>query len=1427
MAFFCSNDSTFGPRSQCRPFDFTIVFEFSVLSLLPSLLFGLYTGYKILCRPRFNAKSSYTPIDIIKTAVILLDVSCHLLALVSWVVLAHSSMHLAQKVVLAAILANLVTSIITAILILGFRDNSKHPFGHSLCLLVIILLSTTQVRTFVSMRSQLSVFFLVTFLGGYCTRVLVLITLNLLVTDGKFLAPSPETAGIISRLFILWALPMIWKGRHANLQIDDLEELHTSLSSTALFQMLKTSWNHPKTVVDDKPRLDKALIHAFLPYILSPVLPGLVRAVGQGLQPLLVLASLKFIQSYSSGAKPQPAEYGFALVGAFALVYFSLSASSALYYTAVFRTATQLRAALIQAIYRKTIHLSAGSVTNPDGHHPVNLISSDVEQIVTHIDPLHQIWISCIVLVIGVVILYTQIRVSFVSTVIVIIVILILLPWLSRPISARSARSSVIVDYRIRLIFGIINQIRGIKLNGYEPELLTKIGDTRKRETAAKRHTWVQWGKIVALTSITSNMLSLATLGTYAIVSLYSTGIDALGTSRLFTVYTVMSVIAAPLLQAGQYWPGVVEAYQSIERIGIYLRYAESHHRPSSAHLSLSVHDKEGESGFFSKGHLLEDPVDSEVVFDNATIGWGEKIVLQNLNLRIALNRCTMIIGRVASGKSTLLATLLGESTVLSGGVTYPWACSTISYCSQKPWIQSSRSLAENILFVSPMDPDWYKVVVEACALDADFANMVEGDQSSANKLSGGQQARIALARALYARNDIFILDDPLSALDGHTSVHVFNALFGPQGLLQGKTVVLSTNHAPHLQAADVIVEINSETGITSYSSSSGKTPWPSSITTGKDETGTQNVNTLEVKEALDHEIDDSGIEVVNSGAIGFRTYAHYSGAAGYHRIAIYFLSLLLAVTLQTTTPVYLQFWSSYNDRHQTANADLSTQKATLGKYLGGYAAFEGLFSIAVSANFFYTMLVVIPHASINLHASALSAVLASPLGFFTATPTGQIISRFSQDISLIDSYFPIAMYDLTYQGLGIIGSIVLLVIAVPYLIIVVVIVALVCYLVQKLYIATSRQLRRLDLASNSPLYTLMSETLTIDGLFTIRAAGAQEALINRSTYLLSASQRTFHYNNVTRTWLNTVIATLTAIINTFVMLIAVLGRHSTQTVSLQESVNLLLVSLAAAEVSAVAVERNLQYTQLTPEESMSEAMQHSSANGWSAMGDINFDKVTARYDGHDNPVLQEVSFRIPSGTHTALCGRTGSGKSTGFDGQVTSSIALQDLRNNIAIVTQDPFVLDSTLRENLNVFGKLTDEEIWSALEAVQLKNTTLSFKDKLDQKLSSSGTDFSRGQMQLLALARALLRKNKIVILDEATANLDMQTDRMIQEVIRSAFKDVTVVTIAHRIYTIADYDQVIVLDHGRVVELGRPVDMLANTDGPLAQLFSHSSS
>ncbi|SJL11398.1 uncharacterized protein ARMOST_14801 [Armillaria ostoyae] len=719
------------------------------------------------------------------------------------------------------------------------------------------------------------------------------------------------------------------------------------------------------------------------------------------------------------------------------------------------------------------------------------------------------------------------------------------------------------------------------------------------------------------------------------------------------------------------------------------------------------------------------------------------------------------------------------------------------------------------------MDLPWYQAVINACALDVNLTSIPGGDSSLAKGLSGGQKARIALARAVYARTDFVILDDVLAALDATTSAHIFSSLFGPHGLLRGSTVVMTTNHIPYLQHADWIITLGDgkivEQGTFSDLSASpggiGHLIRDGTITALADQAATVTGQSSDGADILNESDKDDAakeeIEATQSRNATLRTYMHYAQGAGYDRMLIYIIFLAVTVGIQIVTPVYLQLW---------AEANSGGTYPHLGQYLGGYAGIEVAYAIAFTVMFYYFIMIIVPEASTKLHAGQVEAVMNEPMSFFDGTTAGRIISRFSQDIFILDFEFPLAMHDAGYECTRLFGSTILMVAAVPYLVIPLIFVAFTGYLVQlKFYLV-------------SYFETTSSTGPYLEGTFihpVSRNIGAQQSIDN--TRHTSAS--VFYKAEL----LATCTVSKAVLFHQYRLTVAgndnrigLLAVALTQAVSLQDIINLVLTSWTQLEIAAVAVERNLEFTNLEPKEQSLD--QGDPADKWPSIGQITFEDIVARYKPDVDPTLKGITFNVPGGSKLGICGRTGSGKSTiilvllralDVEGEISidnvqiSSISRRCLRRAVTVVAQDPLVTDGSVRENLDITGMLSDSEIWAVCEAVQLKDVVNGFHEKLDHPLTSHGHELSQGQMQLLALARASLRHAKIVVLDEAMGRLDAETDRAVQRIIRDHFRDSTVITVAHRVSTITDYEQVIVMDRGSVSEKGDPQDLLT-TEG-----------
>ncbi|KAJ7477237.1 P-loop containing nucleoside triphosphate hydrolase protein [Mycena galericulata] len=1483
-----------GPQSLCRSFDFTVTFEASILLILPSSIFICFAvPYIWLTKPWRNfdvrAAKNFRSITILASSLLLICAA--ILSLASWLQipspsLPSSTIHL----VTSALIFILISSCLFVIVSLAAISSKTVAFFLAMYQFLSLILQTAPLRTFMLYGDRAtSTFFPVSFALLFGTTALVVLGLSI---------PGPSVAnrlsegdGLFNHLFVLWAVPLMWKGRKPDSTLD--YELHPEMDSIELYRRFKIAWDREMKLHPFHPLLVRALFRAFYPTFLSTVPPAMIRALTQVVQPLLVNAAIKFVSSYATGSRPEPGQWGWALAGTFALMFLALSGATSLYFYSIAKTGGYIRGALIEAMFRKALVLRADSVTDATGGDPMNLMSSDVERITTHLDMCHQIWSSFIIIILGLYILYSQLGLGpLVSALPIIFLVIILTPVLSRKIGPLEEDITALCDKRVRLVTSILRQIKGVKLAALEPEVENRVGAARTAELGARKRFWDRFAIVVSVTNTTLNMLSLFALGTYSIISFLGHG-PPLSTARLFTAYTTLTIISASLFAIGQGLPAVSQAYVSVQRIERYLSSPDSEHHGDRDSISDSKEaPKSLEPLFQPSEKMTEDlnppsvfihlegittslsvPVRGErepkLVFDSARVAWGEKVVLDRLDATICLGQLTMLIGRVGSvsanlyrfalieysfkGKSTLLATMLGETSILSGHVYFPPEFRRgIAYCSQSPWLQGSLSVRDNILFAASMDQAWYDRVISACALDTDFGPTPGGDLVLARSLSGGQRARVALARAVYSRLEVIILDDVFAALDGNTSSAIFNALLGTDGLLRGKTVILATNQFSQLKHSDWIIALHESN---EFQQGTYAQFLASNTITGsliRDNIHRHSVDdqilTVE-RESVDQatedleetEIDEPEPLEMDLGHTTRQTYLHYMRSVGWDRMALYAVLLLVAIAIQVATPVFLQIWSTFNDTHTTLAA-----RNRMGIFLGSYAIFEVLYSIAITALFYYVIMAVTLRASSNLHAGIFSSLMKTSIEFFDTTNAGQIISRFSQDIFVLDDLFPISFYDFGYQLMRLIGSAILMIVSVPYLAAVVAIVVIIAYVVQKFYLATAKRLRRLDLSSKGPLYTLFQETIDFNGLLTIRAASTGNRLIQSNSMLLAKSQRPFYLTTITSVWFAATIGVMTATVNTAIVILAVATRRSTnagllavgltQAVSLQDTITLMLTSWTQLEISAVALERNLEYSNLVPEQDTQPDQDSAPDAAWPSQGDVKFTDVFAQYTLQGAPVLCGISFHARPGTKLGIVGRSGGGKSTLLmallralytEGEILiddidiKNIPRHHLRKNITVIPQDPFVLAGTVRENVDIAGSKTDADIWNALEIVQLKPTITALNGGLDHELTPSGRALSQGQLQLLAMARAVLCGSTICIFDEPTANIDPETDALIQNVVRSSFQHCTIFAIVHRLENIGDFDQVIVLDAGQIVERGKPSELLQQPDSLFRQL------
>jgi len=737
-----------------------------------------------------------------------------------------------------------------------------------------------------------------------------------------------------------------------------------------------------------------------------------------------------------------------------------------------------------------------------------------------------------------------------------------------------------------------------------------------------------------------------------------------------------------------------------------------------------------------------------------------------------------------------------------------------------------------------------------------------------------------------------YLLDDPLSAVDAHVGRSLFRNCI--RGLLRSKCVLLVTHALEYLPACDniVVIEkgmIQDQGSYTQVSANQNgvlagllKAQKEAKAQQAQSESPLTPLTPLEQSESAEPKetaispssepVKDDVPSVPNPAIVSSETtssiqstpqsgskrvgeltteenrvkgqvkssvYLLYFAAAGGIWIV---LLVLFAFLIAEVTRVFNTWWVTYwsNDR---------AHREPLW-YVGIYAALALLSIILMGVRYmalYFTGL----KASHKLHDGLLQGIMRSPMSFFDQTPLGRITNRISKDIYTVDKTLPAAFGSLLSCLFSVLATLVVILIATPWFIIVLIPLSFYYLYEQRFYIHSSREIKRLDSISRSPIYANFGETL--DGTSVIRAYEAQPRFIEKNYALLDNNQRAYFIISSANCWLGLRLEFAGTIIIGAAVLLAVLGKDPSNatftamaamaisySLDTTQSLNWVVRMATEMETQIVAVERIEEYTDL-PSEAPAHIPETAPDPSWPTHGDIQIEELTMRYRPELEPVLKHLNLHIDPGEKVGVVGRTGAGKSSlvlclmriielesgriVIDGVDIKQLGLEDLRSHIAIIPQEPLLFSGTVRSNLDPFSEYSDESIWSALDRVSMRTVISEAPAGLDTPVEEHGSNYSVGQRQLLCIARALLRKSKVILMDEATASIDLETDMQIQQTIRTQFIDSTVITIAHRIHTIIDSDRVLVLEMGEVKEYDKPSTLLTNPTSLFSQLVEKS--
>uniref|UniRef100_A0A3B3S3B1 ATP binding cassette subfamily C member 2 n=1 Tax=Paramormyrops kingsleyae TaxID=1676925 RepID=A0A3B3S3B1_9TELE len=1079
------------------------------------------------------------------------------------------------------------------------------------------------------------------------------------------------------------------------------------------------------------------------------------------------------------------------------------------YFQRCFLLGMKVRTAIMAAVYKKALVVSNDTRKESTVGETVNLMSADAQRFNDVTNFIHLLWSCPLQIGLSIAFLWLELGPAVLAGLAVMVLMVPINGFLATKSRGFQVENMKFKDKRLKIMNEILNGIKVLKLYAWEASFQAQIQGIRNQELSVLKKFSYLSSVSVFIFACAPALVSLATFAVFVSVS----PDNVLDAQKAFTAISLFNILRFPLAMLPALISAMVQAAVSNRRLEKFL----------------------GGDDLDSSAIHHDSSFKSAVSVCGATMTWEKDT---HVSLDILPGRLVAVVGAVGAGKSSLVSAILGEMHAIKGHINIQ---GSLAYVPQQAWIQNA-TLMDNILFGSQMEDKRYQKVLDACALGPDLEllpgrDMTEIGEKGIN-LSGGQKQRVSLARAVYSQADVYLLDDPLSAVDAHVGKHLFERVVGPRGLLKDKTRILVTHGIGFLPYVDEIVVLVdgrvSEVGSYQSLQASGGAFSEFLNTYAKEsDKSQQGVTRSSVKECQKLPESRAGQrlienEAMEQGQVKFSIYLLYLRAVGW----CYSTMVLVAFFMQNLAFIgqnlWLSDWTNDAVKYYNATYPASVRDMRVGVF-GALGVAQGLLL------FVGTLLMA--HGCISasrvLHSRLLANVLRLPMAFFDTTPSGRIVNRFAKDIFTVDESIPMSFRSWLLCLMGVIGTLLVICVATPIFTAVVVPLAVVYYFVQRLYVATSRQLRRLDSVSRSPIYSHFGETVA--GLSVIRAYGHQERFLRHNRRTIDENHKSVYAWIVSNRWLAIRLESLGNLVVFFSALFVVISRDSLDSglvglsisyaLNVTQTLNWLVRMTSELETNIVAVERVSEYTQIENEAPWVTDVHPS--DSWPEPGRVYIEDYKVRYRPELDLVLQGITCDISGKEKIGIVGRTGAGKSSltnclfrlieAADGRILidgvdiAKLGLHDLRGRLTIIPQDPVLFSGTLRMNLDPFEKFSDEAIWQVLELSHLKEFVAGLLDGLYHEITEGGENLSVGQRQLLCLARALLRKSRILILDEATAAVDLETDTLIQATIRQEFSHCTVLTIAHRLHTIMDSSRVMVLDAGRIVEFDTPSALL----------------
>ncbi|XP_046373552.2 ATP-binding cassette sub-family C member 4-like isoform X2 [Haliotis rufescens] len=1282
-----------------------------------------------------------------------------------------------------------------------------------------------------------------------------------------------DKANWFSRMTFWWISGLFRKGYKKDLDISDVYDVCQEDEASQVVRTMEGCWKDEiQKLADGKNvSLFKTVFRAFKLRLLLPGISLVFLETLKITQPLLIGQVILFF----SPNPTLPSYYAYIFAAALGLVNFIQTALNTQYFYNMQHTAMKMKVAVAGLVYKKVLTLSCQSFYQTTSGQIVNFLSTDVEMFNNCIENIHYLWLSPFVICVVMYLMYREVGVASVFGLLPVLIFLPSQIGSGKLFGVLRMKTAACGDERIHTMTEIVSGIRVIKMYCWEKPFGHLINKLRQKEVSFLKLSFlVKALTLSILFYITRVMALFIFVGNWLFLS------HPISTSSVFVTLGLLEILKMSAFFFLTYSVETLSQLSaSMQRIQKFLLLDEEKDLTHGGILHKHVQ------------HRTHTQSDVAVVIDYVTARWEmsgvelrkknrEKMkkrdstsetskllheseiehyfALKSIALNIKKGELMAVVGTVGSGKTSLLLALLGEFPYQQGQITLH---GSVGYAAQQSWVFSG-SVKQNILFGDQYDFKRYDTVVEACALQKDIGMMKYGDETLVGErglfLSGGQKARLSLARSVYRDCDIYLLDDPLSAVDTKVGRHIFNKCI--KQLLKEKTVVLVTHQLQYLRRADRIVVLRegSVFDVGTYDELEERGVDLATFLETEDKHAKDEVvsatdieeKQMKIATAIQKEEQD----VTESGAVGIQVYAKYL-EAGYG-VILGPIALLLGIATESVFSAsnwMLAKWSESLSPQYVNNTSgmVNATEVPPDSSVKSWDTMElplQFFVILVCAHvvlcIVFSVLVfqIGALSSQRLHDRMFAFVLGARSRFFDVNPVGRILNRFSRDLGFVDILLNRLCYATSQHTLAIIAAVLIVCIIAPWLFIALVPALIIIFCLRFYAIQTTRDIKRIEANVRSPMYSHVSDTIL--GLQTIRALNKQDQFqhefdqhvnIHSSawfTYLSSFRWYSFRSVLVMVVFFNIVIYVCLVLKDTVSS--GLLSLALVYCTAIIEPFEFLMRITAEVENYMTSVERILSYNKLAQEGPMES--DRPPPDTWPMQGTISFSDTSLRYEDNLPYALKHINFHIKSKEKIGIVGRTGAGKSSllaallrlaepegkmWIDGMDVNIIGLTELRGKISVIPQDPVLFTGSLRRNLDPLEVYTDDRLWEVLEQVQLKTKIQDSPGGLYMGVAESGHNFSVGQRQLVCLARALLAANKILVLDEATAHVDHETDQLIQRVLRAKFRECTVLTIAHRLNTVMDCDRIMVLDEGELKEFDIPYNLLLHKDGYFCKL------